>query len=141
MVLFGKLLDLENVYSGLFYRYTKYAQTRDMQETVKGKEGAQKVLENEITRLENKGLTGVDNAGGDTEFIYALNLGNLPITTAEGKVSPSTICRLNDTDTAENICLMVFDFISYQPHLQFEAISFINAIVRNTSDILDGVAI
>ena len=140
-VLFGKLLELESTHEGLFYRYTKYAQRRDTQELVENKERLQEIIDGEVARLEGLGLSGVDNADGDTEFIYALNLGKLPATTVEGKVSPSSVCRLNTSDTADDVCLAVFNFRSYQPHLQFETISFINSIVRNTSDILDGVNI
>ena len=140
VVVFSKLLDMESTYEGLFYRYSKYAQRRDEQETLKGKEQAKQAVDGEKQRLNDLGLSGVLNSQTqDEEFVYALNLGKLPATTAQGKVPPSTICKLKNTDGAENVCLALFNFRKYQPHLQFETISFVNTIVRNCSTILDGV--
>lgn len=43
----------------------------------------------------------------------------------------------NRTDgTSAGIVIMVFDFTTFQPDLQFETVSFINTIVRNFSNIL-----
>lgn len=131
VVAFGNLLEFENQYSNLFYRYTKYSQSRDKQSD---KNAWNDHTQNEIKRLTDKGITGTEKVNGeftDTEFIYAINLGAMP--TAEGKTNPSDLCVYKGTESAENVCIMVFDFRSYQPHLQFETISFINAIVRSCS--------
>ena len=86
--------------------------------------------------MTDKGIAGtVNTETNETEFIYAINLGAMP--TVEGKTNPSDLCTMRDSESAENVCIMVFDFRSYQPHLQFETISFINTIVRNCSTLLD----
>ncbi|MBR2448968.1 MAG: hypothetical protein IKB30_02480 [Clostridia bacterium] len=131
---FSKLLedDTEN----LFYRYTKYSQSRDAQEKDIDKQAWADYMQKEINRLTDKGIAGtVNKETNETEFIYAINLGAMP--TVEGKTNPSDLCTMRDSESAENVCIMVFDFRSYHPHLQFETISFINTIVRNCSTLLD----
>ena len=131
---FSKLLedDTEN----LFYRYTKFSQSRDAQEKESDKKAWADYTQSEIKRLTDKGIAGtVNTETNETEFIYAINLGAMP--TVEGKTNPSDLCTMRDSESAENVCIMVFDFRSYQPHLQFETISFINTIVRNCSTLLD----
>ena len=133
---FGKLLEFENQYNNLFYRYTKYSQSRDAQEKESDKKAWADYTQSEIKRLTDKGIAGTVNIEtNETEFIYAINLGAMP--TVEGKTNPSDLCTMRDSESAENVCIMVFDFRSYQPHLQFETISFINTIVRNCSTLLD----
>ena len=136
VVAFSKLLELENQYNNLFYRYTKYSQSRDAQEKESDKQAWADNMQYEINRLTDKGIAGkVNTETNETEFIYAINLGAMP--TVEGKTNPSDLCTMRDSESAENVCIMVFDFSSYQPHLQFETISFINTIVRNCSTLLD----
>ena len=134
VVAFDNLLEFENQYNNLFYRYTKYSQSRDKQEKESDKNAWNDYTQNEIKRLTDRGITGTEKVNGeftDTEFIYAINLVALP--TVEVKTNPSDLCVYKGTESAENVCIMVFDFRSYQPHLQFETISFINAIVRSCS--------
>lgn len=127
VVAFGNLL--ENDTENLFYRYTKYSQSRDAQEKESDKEIWAGYTQIEVNRINEKIFK--EEVNYKTEFIYAINLGALP--TAEGKTNPSDLCVYKGTESAENVCIMVFDFRSYQPHLQFETISFINAIVRSCS--------
>ena len=131
---FGKLLE-DNT-ENLFYRYTKFSQSRDAQEKESDKQAWADYTQSEIKRLTDKGIAGtVNTETNETEFIYAINLGAMP--TVEGKTNPSDLCTMRNAESAENVCIMVFDFRSYQPHLQFETISFINTIVRNCSTLLD----
>lgn len=129
VVAFGNLLEFENQYNNLFYRYTKYSQSRDKQEKESDKEKWAEYTQSEVNRINEKIFK--EEVNYKTEFIYAINLGAMP--TAEGKTNPSDLCVYKGTESAENVCIMVFDFRSYQPHLQFETISFINAIVRSCS--------
>ncbi len=127
---------LENKTENLFYRYTKYSQSRDAQEKESDKQAWADHTQNEVNRLTDKGIAGtINKETNETEFIYAINLGAMP--TVEGKTNPSDLCTMRNAESAENVCIMVFDFRSYQPHLQFETISFINTIVRNCSTLLD----
>lgn len=56
----------------------------------------------------------------------------------EGKDLPSKFFKKTDADDAKDIVILVFDLIQYQPHLQFESIAFINAIVDGCSNLYDG---
>lgn len=119
---FKKLLesDVEN----LFFCYTKYEQTYNSLDADK-RQDYEKAYEREKAERPNAR--------------YGLNVDAL---TGEGKVDPSKYFKLRSTDsqtvdTSKDVVIMVFDFLSYQPDLQFESICFINSIVRECSDILD----
>ncbi len=57
----------------------------------------------------------------------------------ETKHSVSEFFKLAGNDNAKDVVLCVFDFLEYQPHLQFETISFINTIVDACSNLYDGI--
>lgn len=96
---------------GLFYRYTKYEQT------VAGYPDD----ENYKTVYEN-----------ETEHIYGINMGAL----TGGNKNVSEYLKIANTDSAQNVVLVLFDFGKYQEDLQFESISFVNTLVREFSDFL-----
>lgn len=113
---FKKILssDVEN----LFFRYTRYEQTLETAED--------KSKQTYETLVEKEKQAGRENA------IYGLNLGALK----NGKTDVTEYVKLSGTTSADGVTLLVFDFKSEQEDLQFEAIGFINCIVRNCSDIL-----
>ena len=55
----------------------------------------------------------------------------------EGKTNPTDYFKMIGADNATDVVILAFDFWDYQYDLQFETISFINAIVRDCSTILD----
>lgn len=74
------------------------------------------------------------------ERAYGINLGKLtggktPITDLYARV----LSGEGDEKiiTAEGIILCVFDYESYQPHLQYETVAFINYIIESYSDFFD----
>ena len=113
---FKKLLSLGDEY---FFRYTKYEQKYEL-----GDEETKKTYQSAYEQ--------------HTEKIYGLNVGALK---GEGKTDPSKYFKMKSidfsVDTADNVVIMAFDFLSYQPDLQFECISFINTVVRECSNVLD----
>lgn len=115
---FEKLFTAGN--EGLFFNYTKYAQTLALRPD---DEDAQILYGREVS-------AGRENAK------YGIRLSAL---TYEGtdKKDVSRFFQRADTGTAEDVVVMVFDFTSYQPDLQFETISFIDTILRECSDLLD----
>lgn len=117
---FEKLLSVGDE-KGLFFRYTKYQLSADGTD----KDGNyKKALEKEIE-------DGRENA------IYGLNLEALDFADGSDKKEISRYFKLAGKTNAENVVLLIFDFKSYQPDLQFETISFIDTIVRSCSDLLD----
>lgn len=94
---------------GIFYIYTRYEQ---------------------LNRLE----------GGYDEFVeieakdqaFGLDMGKL----SGGEVLPHSYAKLSGQTDATDTVLIVFNFKSYQPDLQYESISVINMIIRNCTDIL-----
>ena len=56
-----------------------------------------------------------------------------------GENSPSKFFRKVGADDAKDVVLLVFNFTEYQPHLQFESIAFINAIVDGCSNLYNGI--
>ncbi len=63
----------------------------------------------------------------------------LRVDALKGGTNASEFFKLKSTHSAKDVVVLVFDFEKYQPHLQFEAISFINAIVDNCSNLYDGI--
>lgn len=55
----------------------------------------------------------------------------------DGKHTPSKFFKVKGSDTAKDVVVMAFNFRKYQPHLQFETISFINTIVSACSNLYD----
>ena len=116
---FKKLLS--NDKDGLFFRYTRYEQTLASVDD-KNKASYEK-------------LFNAEKENGRENAVYGLNLGAL----TGGKTDVTKFVKLNgENGSAENVTLLVFDFKDEQPDLQYEVISFINALVRNCSDILGG---
>ena len=125
---FEKLLNLESTRSDLFFKYTKYEQTMNSAERQEDKEDYQKLVERET-------------AAGRANNIYGLKVENLNKdangTPYENKSNPTDYFKCMGTDNAKDVVILAFDFWKYQYDLQFETISFINAIVRDCSTILD----
>lgn len=112
---------LSNGKDGLFFRYTRYEQTLA---TVDDK-----------NKASYEKLFNAEKENGRENAVYGLNLGAL----TGGKTDVTKFVKLNgENGSAENVTLLVFDFKDEQPDLQYEVISFINALVRNCSDILGG---
>lgn len=124
VVKFGYLLSLKETHPELFVVYTKYQQTCELQETKDKQEF-----------WYNNGLKPEIDAGRGNN-VYALKVSALSnfAFAEDNKNNPSKYFKLKGTDSAENVVIMVFDFRSYQPHLQYETISFINTIVEDCSN-------
>lgn len=110
---FEKLLNGD--YENLFFRYTKYEQASNGDINDKTYGAA-------YEREKEKGA-----------LRYGINMAAL----VGGKRNVSDYLKLKDTDSAENVVLLLFDFSAYQKDLQYESISFTCALVREFSDILD----
>ena len=114
---FKRLMDTGEE-KGLFFRYTKYEQAAETDGTRD---------ERYITAYEREKTEGRENA------VYGFNISAL---TGGGKDTSAYFKIAGNTD-AKDVVLMAFDFLTYQPDLQFETISFINTIVREFSNFLD----
>ena len=75
--------------------------------------------------------------------IYGINAEFLKCSSPDPtKSDPSSFFQVrkyvdnSDMVTAKDVVIMVFDFYKEQPHLQFETISFLNAIIRECSDFI-----
>jgi hypothetical protein len=122
---FGKFMEYAKTQSPeLLYRYTIYDQALKIAKNAKDTNNVKKI-ENYLDNVK-KYHPELINAP------YGINLGAL-----KGGKSPSEFFTTKNAETAENVVLMVFDFRPYQPHLQYETISFINTIIRECSDILN----
>lgn len=113
---FEKLLSCGK--DGLFYRYTRYEQS--------AKNAQEKNKESYET------LVGKEKEAGRENAVYGLELGAL----SGGRNSVTKYVKRAGKADAAGVTLLVFDFKSEQEDLQYEAIAFINAIVRDCSDIL-----
>lgn len=114
---FSRLLEVGDEY-GLLYRYTKYEQRKRL---VEGEE--------EKARYENLYQAEIDI--GKENAVYGLKVENL----SGGKHAPSEFFKATGKTDAKGVVLMAFDFFDYQKELQFEAVSFINSVVRSCSNI------
>ena len=124
--LFKEVKDFETVLScgeekGLFYKYTKYEQTHNANPDDENYKAAYEQQVNE-----------------DKEnLIYGFNMAALTHAPERtDKKNVSDYLKIADTQSAENVVLVFFDFGKYQEDLQYECISFFNTLVREFSDIL-----
>ena len=114
---FEKLLNYSD--QNLFFRYTRYEQALELS-TGNGKHYYE-------IKVNNEKEAGRENA------VYGINLSALPA--VEGKNQASAF--FNIAGKVDDVVLLVYDFKSYQPDLQFETIVFVNTIIRSFSNILD----
>ncbi len=125
---FEKIMSLGDEY---FFTYTKFEQSKTIAESEEepNQENIAEIKE-AIPREKDKGR---ENAR------YGLKVGKLKNQTNNQKTDVSKFFSIvgEETDVSANVVIMVFDFIEYQPELQFESISVINNIVRACSTILD----
>lgn len=122
---FNYIMTSDNIPEQLFFTYTKH--TQQLQTSEVGSEN-----EKLYTQLIEK-----EKSEGRENARYGINVEYL----TGGKNNPSKYFKLKQTGTeevvsAKNVVIMAFDFYAYQPHLQFETISFINAIIRDCSNFL-----
>ncbi len=118
---FSYLLSLSSEYPELFYNYTRFEQSFDLETDAKYKSQYETALNKEREERNN--------------VPYALCLSALK--GGQNKNDPSKYFKVYGNETAEDVVLMVFNFHDEQPHLQYEAIGFINQIVRDCSTLLD----
>ena len=124
---FERLISYKEQYPDLFVNYTLYEQ---------GLYYARATQADSLPQWEEDYKREVD--AGRINLIYALNLDELSRHNPTGKkINPSRFVNLEGKNSAEKVCLTVFNFREQQPHLQFEAIPFINTLVRECSDLLD----
>lgn len=125
---FEKLLGFESTRPDLFFKYTKYEQTMNSVEKQEDKDAYQRLVDKEV-------------AEGRGNNIYGLKIENLNKDALgapfDKKTNPTEYFKYMGADNAKDVVVLAFNFWSYQYDLQFETISFINAIVRDCSTILD----
>ena len=107
----------------LLYRYTKYEQAYYIAKN----EGDKRDLE-AFESAYNLHLSDPSKNNAP----YGINLSAL-----KGGKNASELVRLEGKDNADGVVMMAFDFVREQPHLQYETISFMNAVIRECSNILD----
>ena len=112
---FDRFMTYAETHPELLYSYKKYQQSYDF-----ATEGttSKKDYEGWLEKQE------VKNYGINVQYLTG------------GKTNPSEYFKMQGSETAENIVIMAFDFLTYQPHLQFETISFFNTVIRQCSNIL-----
>ncbi len=112
---FETVVNLDDEY---FFTYTKYEQSLEIAKA----QGQDASDYEQLVQKQERGK-------------YGLRLDKL----TGGKYNSSKFFTVLDEDeyVASDAVIMVFDFLKYQPELQFESITFINNIVRACSTILD----
>ncbi|MBE5754107.1 MAG: hypothetical protein E7340_02065 [Clostridiales bacterium] len=122
---FAKLLAFKETDPDLFLTYTKYDQSL--------------IYPGDISLDYWKKEQQKEIDAGRVNATYALKVDALSKYQDENskKVNPSKYFMYYGEYDAKDICITVFDFKAEQPHLQYETIPFINAIVRSCSTILD----
>ncbi len=94
-----------------FVRYTKYSQTCEFTKNA--------------TSTTYKDLLQMEKTAGRENRIYAINLGKL-----KGGKNITNFMQYGEDDKITDIIIMSFDFTSYQPHLQYENLSFISSMIK-----------
>lgn len=122
---FAKILALKEVDPDLFLTYTKFDQSL--------------IYPGDISLDYWKKEQQKEIDAGRVNMTYALKVDALSKYQDENssKENPSKYFVYYGEYEAKDVCITVFDFKADQPHLQYETIPFINAIVRSCSTILD----
>ncbi len=100
---------------GLFYRYTRFEQTA-----------------NNNPDNENYNNAYQRERDSGENLVYGFNMSAL----TGGKKNVSEYLKLQGKENAEGVVLLLFDFASFQPDLQYESISFCVTLAREFSDFL-----
>lgn len=111
---------LNNAPAEAFYSYTKYEQ-------YKGSESAGNYTE----EYENLYQKEIDE--GRQNARYGLNV--LALKT-EGKTDPSDYFKVRNQADSTGVVIMAFNFLKYQPELQFECISLMSTLIREFTNIV-----
>ncbi len=117
---FGTVLQYDKSLSAeesIFYKYTKYEQTYNLSIGYSDEQESQEMFQ------------------AQTEKSYGLKLEKLP--TAQNKRSASEFFWRDGQSDCKDVVLTVFRSFEENDALQFESISFVNAIVRSFSSVLD----
>ena len=115
---FDKFMSYANAHpeAGLLFNYKKYQQAHDLSQKQEDKAAYETLLDKQEIRP------------------YGINVEAFTGDLA-GKEQASTYFRMKSADNANDVVIMAFNFYSYQPHLQFETISFMNTIIRECFNI------
>lgn len=97
-----------------FFRHTKYEHLKELW----GTEDYDNAIKAEIE-------------AGRANAIYGLNVGMF----SGGKSQPEEYFKLNGAENAKDSVMMAFNFLEYQPDLQFECLQFMCAIIRECTGI------
>lgn len=111
---------LTNAPEECFYKYTRFSCLKEL------REGDLKKTYEEAYQKEI--------AEGRQNAIYGIDLGALK--PSEGETSADQYFKLNGAESAKTSVIMAFDFLKYQPELQFECVSFICSVLRECSDVI-----
>ena len=117
-------ISTDNVENSLFYRYTRFEQSYNTITDAETAETYKTLYEQEIKKAQDAGFA-------DGKMRYGLKADKL----TGGQHDPSEYFKVSGESDAKNVVILVFDFLKYQPDLQFESISFLNTIIRACSDL------
>lgn len=112
---------LDSASDDMFFTYTRYEQAKDVSASASEKE--------KFTDYYNQMIEQNLATEGREELRYGIKLNKLT-----GGKNVSEFFRVNATGSAENLTILVFDFVSQQPELQFESISFLCTIISECSN-------
>lgn len=127
LIEYDEKISAENPEDSLFYRYTRFQQSYETTDDEQSKQTYEELLTEEKER--NKNVYG----SSDGTLRYGLKADKLK--GGSDKQEISKYFKIKDGKDATGVVIMVFDFLEYQPDLQFESIAFMNTIVRACSDI------
>ena len=113
---------LLNCGEDVFFEYTRFSQTLE--------QSSEENKQDFINSVEREKKEGRENAK------YGIDL--FALTGGVDKLSTSNFFSVGQGQNAENVVVLAFNFLSAQPDEQFEVITFINAIVRNCSNLYQG---
>ncbi len=115
--IFGYLLEVGEE-KGLFYTYTRFEQTSKIVDSSR-KDYYEYLIQAEID-------------GGRQNAKYGIKMEAL----SGGEYTPQQIAKIETATEAKNVVLMAFNYLTYQPYMQFECIFFINSVVRACSNLI-----
>ena len=113
----------------IFYQYTRFTQNLFL----KASDTNKMLLDYQKTNNLNK--------YGKEQLSYGVDLSKMSFTAdSQGKYNVTSFFS-GKGNGAKDLSLMMFDFIEYQPDLQFESLAFSNTVIKLTSNYLDTVKV
>ena len=116
-------------HSEIFYQYARYSQNLSLKDNDTNEMLVKNQKEHNLKKY------------GKEQLSYGVDLSKMSFTAdSQGKYEITSFFSKKGGG-AKDLSMMMFDFVEYQPDLQFESLAFSNTVIKITSNYLDTVKV